>query len=191
MSTAPVGAPNRRRRADAERNRQRVLDVARELFAEHGRSVSMDEVARRAEVGIGTLYRHFPTKEALIRAASEQRFEEILEYCRTVCRNAADPVEALRLLLTHIGEVESRDQAFAVVVEATFGVDSVPSGWQGELEAELKDLVRCGQETGAIRQDVLSSDILSVTCGLATIVHRRSGDWQRYIGIVLAGLCQS
>jgi AcrR family transcriptional regulator len=195
MSSAPADAthretPNRRRRADAERNRQRVLDVARELFAEGGDSVAMDEIARRAEVGIGTLYRHFPTKEALIRAASEQRFEEILGYCRTVCRGAPDPVAALRLLLIHIGEVESRDQAFAAVVEATFGMDSVPSGWQVELEVELTDLVRRGQESGAIRPEVASSDLLSITCGLASIVHRRSGDWQRYIAIVLNGLCQ-
>lgn len=177
-----------RMRADAERNRQRVLEAARELFAESGYTVSMDEVARRAAVGIGTLYRHFPTKEALIAAASEQRFAEILTYYRTVCRGSADPVEALRLLLTHIGEVETRDQAFAIVVEATLGAATVPSDWQAELLTELMDLVRKGQAVGSIRADVAGTDILSLTCGLASIVHRGTGDWRRYIKIVLDGL---
>lgn len=191
MSTAERDPIPRQRRADAERNRKRVLDAARELFAASGHSVSMGEVARRAEVGIGTLYRHFPTKEALIEAASEQRFAEILSYYRTVCRESADPLEALRLLLTYVGEVETRDQAFAIVVESTLGAATVPSEWQADLLAELMDLVSKGQAVGSIRQDVVGADILSLTCGLASVVHRGSGDWRRYIKIVLDGLRHS
>lgn len=188
MSTPVSAGTPRRRRADAERNRKRALDAARELFARGGSSVSMDEVARKAEVGIGTLYRHFPTKEALLEAASEQRFDEILTYYRTVCRESAEPIDALRLLLTHIGEVETRDRAFASVVEGTLGANGIPSEVRAGLEVELVDLVRKGQEVGSIRRDIAAADIFSLTCGLASIVHRGSGDWRRYIDIVLDGL---
>ncbi|AJE85488.1 MULTISPECIES: TetR/AcrR family transcriptional regulator [Streptomyces] len=178
-----------RLRADAERNRARVLNAARELFAERGAEVSMDEVARRAEVGIGTLYRHFPTKEAMVIAAGQQRFGEILTYYRTVCRDSAEPLQALHLLLTRIAEVESRDRGFATAVtEGSLGSEGPRSPLREDLEAELMALIGKGQEGGSIRQDMASVDILSLTCGLTSIVHRRSGDWRRYIDIMLDGL---
>ncbi len=190
-STVSDGGP-RRRRADAERNRARVLNSARELFAERGANVSMDEVARCAEVGIGTLYRHFPTKEAMVEAASQQRFGEILTYYRTVCRESAEPLESLQLLLTRIAEVEARDRGFAsVVVEGTLGSDGPASPLRADLEAELVKLVLRGQACGSIRRDIVGADILSLTCGLTAIVHRRGGDWRRYIDIVLDGVRSS
>ncbi|MEU2236540.1 TetR/AcrR family transcriptional regulator [Streptomyces vietnamensis] len=188
----PDDAP-RPRRADAERNRAKVLAAARALFAEGGDSVSMDEVAHRAGVGIGTLYRHFPTKEAMIEAAAQQRFGEIVEYYRTSCRETAQeaPLEALHLLLTHIGEVEARDRGFASVVEGTLGSEGPPSEMRADLEAELMDLVGKGQAAGTMRPDLAGADILAITCGLTAIVHRRTGDWRRYIDIVLDGLRSS
>lgn len=184
-----TGQPvQRRRRADAERNRVRVLDAARELFARGGYNVQMDEVAHRAGVGVGTLYRHFPTKEALLEAASQQRFADILCYYRSVCRVVPEPIDALRLLLTHIAETEARDRAFAIIVEATLGAEGFPSEVRAGLEDELVDLVRRGQAAGRIRRDIAGPDIFSLTCGLASIVHRGSGDWRRYIEIVLDGL---
>ncbi|QKW06546.1 TetR/AcrR family transcriptional regulator [Streptomyces sp. NA04227] len=181
--------PHPRRRADAERNRARVLSAARELFAERGSEVSMDEVARRAEVGIGTLYRHFPTKQAMVLAAGQQRFGEILTYYRTTCRDSAEPLEALHLLLTHIAEVESRDRGFATAVtQGALGSAGPRSPLREDLEAELMSLIGKGQSGGTIRGDVQGSDILALTCGLTSIVHHRSGDWHRYIDIVLDGL---
>ncbi|KRV49575.1 hypothetical protein AQ490_19835 [Wenjunlia vitaminophila] len=192
QSTSAHTTSPRRRRADAERNRARVLNAARELFAERGAHVSMDEVARRAEVGVGTLYRHFPTKEAMVEAASQQRFGEILTYYRTICRDSTEPLEALKLLLTRIAEVEARDRGFAsVVVEGTLGSEGPRSPLRADLEAELVSLVDKGQAAGVIRQDITGADILSLTCGLNSIVHRRSGDWRRYINIVLDGLRSS
>ncbi|MFD9488430.1 MULTISPECIES: TetR/AcrR family transcriptional regulator [unclassified Streptomyces] len=188
-TSTPVSESGPRRlRADAERNRARVLNAARELFAERGANVSMDEVARHAEVGVGTLYRHFPTKEAMVVAASQQRFGEILTYYRTVCRESAEPLEALQMLLTRVGEVEARDRGFASVVGGTLGSEGPPSTMRADLEAELVDLVGKGQATGSIRRDIAGVDILALTCGLTSIVHRRTGDWRRYIDIVLDGL---
>lgn len=178
----------RRRRADAERNRGRVLDAARALFAARGQDVSMDEVARLAEVGIGTLYRHFPTKEALVEAAGQHRFGEILSYYRQVCREGTEPIEALSLLLTYIGEVESRDWGFGASSEGALGSGGPPSEMRADLEAELVELVGRGQRLGVIRPEIEGTDVLSVACGLAAIAHLRSGDWHRYITIVLNGM---
>jgi AcrR family transcriptional regulator len=188
VPAAQESAP-RRRRADAERNRGRVLGAARVLFAARGADeVSMDEVARLAEVGIGTLYRHFPTKEALVEAAGQHRFGEILTYYRKVCREGTEPLEALTMLLTHIGEVESRDWGFASIAEGKLGSEGPPSEMRADLEAELVELVERGQRVGSIREDVLGTDVLSIACGLAAIAHQRSGDWRRFIKITLDGL---
>ena len=181
----------RRRRADAERNRARVLDAARTLFAERGDNVPMEEVAREAGVGIGTLYRHFPTKEAMVEAAAQQRFGDILTYYREVCRERPEPLEALSLLLTHIGETQVRDRGFCSVVEATVGSGEAPGELRAEFEAELVDLIDKGRADGTIREDVEGADILAVTCGLATVVSRASGDWHRFVEIVIAGLRRS
>jgi AcrR family transcriptional regulator len=181
--------PRRRRRADAERNRARVLDAARELFGQRGDEVQMDEVARRAGVGVGTLYRHFPTKEALVAAAAEQRFSEIQAAYRAARADVADELEALRLLLVHVGEAQTRDRGFSIVVETTLGSGDPPGGARAELEAELTALVRQGQASGVIRPDIDPADALAVTCGLATaIVRRPARAWHHYVDIVIDGL---
>jgi AcrR family transcriptional regulator len=188
MSVADERQP-KRQRADAERNRAKILDTARRLFSTRGEAVNMDEVARRAGVGVGTLYRHFPTKEALVRATAQQRFADIVAYYRAQCRDTADPLAAMTELLRHIGEVESRDLVFSRVVESTLGSDTgPPDEFRTAFEAELMELVDRGQAAGRIREDIAGADLLSVTCGLAAVVHRGSGDWRRYIDIVVAGL---
>ncbi|MFE9255397.1 TetR/AcrR family transcriptional regulator [Streptomyces sp. NPDC006879] len=189
-TSTPVneGAP-RRLRADAERNRARVLNAARELFAERGAHVSMDEVARLAEVGIGTLYRHFPTKEAMVEAASQQRYGEILTYYRTVCAEVPEPVRALRMLLTRIAEVEVRDRGFAsVVVEGTLGSAGPRSDLRADLEAEIVELTDRARASGDIRPEVTGTDVLCLTSGLTAVIQRRAGDWDRYLDIMLLGL---
>jgi AcrR family transcriptional regulator len=182
-------APLRRRRADAERNRAHVLDAARELFGQRGDEVQMDEVARHAGVGVGTLYRHFPTKEALVAAAAEQRFNEIQVAYKAARADLADELEALRLLLIHVGEAQTRDRGFSIVVETTLGSGDPQGGARAELEAELTALVRKGQASGVIRPDIDPADALAVTCGLATaIVRRPAGEWHHYVDIIIDGL---
>src|SRR3954454_9994861 len=82
-------------RADARRNRERVLTAAREVFAEHGREAQMDDVARRAAVGVGTVYRHFPTKEALIDALVAEAFERLLGVAKEQARRDDNAWDAL------------------------------------------------------------------------------------------------
>src|SRR3954447_1741207 len=103
-------------RADAQRNRQRVLDAARDAFAEAGRAVPLDEIAARAGVGPGTVYRHFPTKEALFEAVTEARLRDLVSHARAGA-DAADPGAAFAgFLAGRAGEAVARrnlQEAFA------------------------------------------------------------------------------
>lgn len=175
-------------RADAVRNRARVLEAARALFAERGSDVQMEEVARKAGVGVGTLYRHFPTKEAMIEAASEQRFEEALEFVRSKASDEADPWDLLVEILTHCAEQQSRDRGFCHVVESMMGSNQPTCQVQAQFEEVTADLLRRAQATGSIRPDVVPNDIYALTCGLAAIIGNGSGDWRRFLDIFLEGL---
>src|SRR5690349_23270979 len=90
-------------RADARRNREKVLAAARVVFAEHGAEAQMDDVARRAKVGVGTVYRHFPTKEALLTALSQDTFARIAERARGLL-DLEDPWEAFTTMMWDAGE---------------------------------------------------------------------------------------
>src|SRR6266576_1331973 len=108
-----MSTPTRRPRADAGRNRARVLEAAGELFGSRGDEVQMAEIARAAGVGIGTVYRHFPTRQALVEAVAAQRFLEILGFARTKCAQAPSGREAVEALLTHIGQVHANGRALS------------------------------------------------------------------------------
>ncbi|GAA2304452.1 TetR/AcrR family transcriptional regulator [Nonomuraea roseoviolacea subsp. roseoviolacea] len=185
MSTPP---PRRKPRTDAERNRARVLEAARALFAEHGQEVQMTEVARVAEVGIGTLYRHFPTRQALIEAAAESRSAELLEHARARCLGEADPARALALFVAHVGEVLTADRGMSQAIEAVVGTTE-PQGRTGEaLRDVARELVERGKAAGAFRADAAASDVNMIVCGLASVIRNEAGDWRRFAEIALDGL---
>src|SRR5947207_11822889 len=94
--TAPSAEPVRRPRADAVRNRERVLEAAKAVFSQGGPGASLEAVARRAGVGIGTLYRHFPTREALYEAVYRREVEQLVELAKHLVETKIAPVEALR-----------------------------------------------------------------------------------------------
>jgi AcrR family transcriptional regulator len=165
-----------------------VLDAARILFAERGTDVQMDEVAKLAGVGIGTLYRHFPTKAAMIEAASEKRFEESLAFARARSSGDADPWEILVDILKHCAEQQSRDRGFCLVVESMMGSNQPSCEVQAEFEEVMADLIRRGQAVGSIRPDIVPNDIYAITCALAAVIRNESGDWRRFLDIVLQGL---
>jgi AcrR family transcriptional regulator len=170
------------------RNRERVLDAARALFAERGSDVQMEEIAHLAGVGIGTLYRHFPTKEAMIEAASVKRFEEAVAFARSECSRDADPWDLLVEILTNCAEVQSRDRGFCLVVETTMGSNEPSCEMQAQFEEVMADLIRRGQEAGSIRPEIVPNDLYAITCGLAAVIRNQSGDWHRFLDIVLEGL---
>src|ERR687887_1645978 len=96
-------------RADARRNRERVLTAAREVFAENGREAQMDDVARRAEVGVGTVYRHFPTKDALIGELIRLKLTALRDRARGKLAEEGEPGEAFRSFLREQAEVIAKD----------------------------------------------------------------------------------
>lgn len=157
-------------RADAERNRQRILVAAEELFLERGAGVSLDEVARRAGVGIGTLYRRFPTREALLAATSNERFLSVAETSRA--RSADhDPADALRRFLEELALNTSVYQSLAASLDTV-----IQCGTPGcnAITAEGRRLLQHAQDAGVIRADASFDDVISVVSGIAIAVEKDS-----------------
>ncbi|GGV03391.1 TetR family transcriptional regulator [Streptomyces albospinus] len=185
MST-PSTPTHRKTRADAERNRARVLKAARRLFHEHGDAVQMPEVARAAGVGVGTVYRHFPSRQALIAAVADQRFGEIAEYARTTCLH--EPGRGLLLYLRHVGEVLAADQRLSAVIEATLGATAPQGEARAQLEEAVSSLIARDQAAGAIRADLTVGDVYMLVGGLSATIRVGSGDWRRFIELACDGL---
>lgn len=181
-------------RADARRNRERVLTAAAEVFAAVGPDASVAEIAKRAGVGAGTLFRHFPTKHDLLLAALERGFDEVaaaLAHADTL----DDPWDGLVHVLTACAEVQSRDRAFLESVgPELFREPSLQRRNQERME-HLAVIIERAQAAGQARPDLRAEDVpflLSAVggatgkCGAAASL---SPDlWRRYLGIVLDGL---
>src|SRR4051794_27205946 len=120
-------------RADARRNRERVLTAAREVFAEHGPEAQMDDVARRAEVGVGTVYRHFPTKEALIDALVAEAFERLLVVAKEQAQRENGGWDALETTLWAGAEILAGDRAGGAVMSEGDGAGDVGRGLQLQM----------------------------------------------------------
>jgi AcrR family transcriptional regulator len=179
-------------RADARRNRERVLTAARAVFAEQGHDAQMDDVAKRAEVGVGTVYRHFPTKEALIDAIALDAFERLNAFAHEqAARTDADPWEALEATLWAGAEILAGDRAVAEVMAEMTGPLNLDETLQQEATATLRTLVERAQGAGALRSDVIVDDIVMVMCGVGTATrkpHMCENAWRRHVAILLDGL---
>src|ERR1700742_4699454 len=112
-------------RADARRNRERIMHSGRELFALHGPEAQMDEIAAHAGVGIGTVYRHFPTKEALLTEMVRERFQEFAEIARSA-EGIADPLDALRTVIRGSAEAVEGDSGFQLAMMGSSELE-----WEG------------------------------------------------------------
>src|SRR5215217_5750119 len=128
-------------RADARRNRERVLTAARDVFAEQGREAQMDDVARRAEVGVGTVYRHFPTKEALIDALVATAFERLLAVAKEQAAREDDPWDALVTTLWAGAEILAADRAVSEIMTETYGPVNVDVEIQRQMNETMAVLV--------------------------------------------------
>ena len=186
MSTAAV----RPLRADARRNRERVLTAARAVFAEQGREAQMDDVARHAEVGVGTVYRHFPTKEALIEALAVDSFERVTAKAQEALE-IEDPWEALTSTLWAGAEILASDRALSELMALIPGPMLQGLPVEQELNAAMTELIRRAQEAGALRPDVILDDIPMLMCGIGSATrkeHRCPDAWRRHLSIVIDGL---
>lgn len=183
-----MSTPARKTRADAGRNRARVLEVARELFTEHGDEVQMSEVARTAGVGVGTVYRHFPTRVALVEAVAEQRFIEILAFARERCLPQPDARLALRCFLGHVGEVHEQGRGLSGAIEAALGHTAPQGTILTELESLGDSLLERGKADRVIRPDATIDDLYMIVGALAAVSRQNIGDWRRFVEIALDGL---
>src|SRR5262245_52610272 len=153
-------------RADARRNRERVLTAARVVFSEHGREAQMDDVARRAEVGVGTVYRHFPTKEALIDALVAEAFERLLVVAKQQAQRDDDPWDALVTTLWAGAEIMAGDRAVSTILSEVYGPVNVDVDLQLQMHETTSILVDRAREAGALRPDVVLDDIPMLMCGI-------------------------
>jgi AcrR family transcriptional regulator len=176
-------------RADARRNRAKVLAAARKVFSEQGVDAQMDDVARRADVGVGTVYRHFPTKEALLQALTDELFDVIAAHAREMLEHE-DPWEALQECLWFGAEKTAGDRAFSEMVAAHKGRLAKSPG-QEDLMITVGEIMRRCIEAGKVRPDVVIDDIPMVMCGVGAasgMTHPTPEAWRRHLGIVLDGL---
>jgi AcrR family transcriptional regulator len=177
-------------RADARRNREKVLAAARAIFAEDGVDAQMDDVARRAGLGVGTVYRHFPTKEALVNALSDELFAVIAVHTRTLL-TLDDPWEAFTRALWFGAEKTAGDRAFTEILAAMRGNPArTCPGKEDLLETTAVLMDRC-KAAGVMREDAMVEDVGLVMCGVGSasqMEHPVPDAWRRHLAIVLDGL---
>nr|BFF04963.1 TetR/AcrR family transcriptional regulator [Streptoalloteichus tenebrarius] len=186
-------AGGRRLRADARRNRELVLATAQDAFAEEGLAISFDEIARRAGVGVGTVYRHFPTREALFEAVLLDRIRQFADDAAALA-TADDPGRAFLDLITGVIDQLSLNQALCDALEASTGTGfKATSAVEHDFLDAVATLLRRAQEAGAIRSDLEITDVqdLLVACGTAERRARRRGDTSRLVAVVCQGLTAS
>jgi AcrR family transcriptional regulator len=173
-------------RADAVRNRARVLDAARDCMARNGLDVQMEEIARKAGVGVGTVYRHFPNKDELIEALAADRFVRLAELADESLENP-DPWEAFVAFMRASATIQVDDKALSEVLV------SRPETMRRAAES-VDMLDRCArvigraQEAGAVRADARPEDIPMVMCALAGACNHPMSNPERYISLIIDGL---
>ena len=177
-------------RADAARNRARVLDAARTAFAEAGLDVGVEEIARRAGVGKGTLYRRFPTKEALVRAIFDGILEDI-EALSVETDTVADPGGAFAHFLSGAARMQATNQGFYDVVAYRLGAAALSAEQRTRfLDAAARPLLRA-QEAGFVRSDLVPEDVQMMLRMVGATTRpapdgKPMGDhWPRFLGLLL------
>jgi AcrR family transcriptional regulator len=185
--TQPAPLSKRPKRADALRNYEKLLAAAREAFTESDRSASLEDIARRAGVGIGTLYRHFPTRSDLVEAVYVDEVEALSHRAGEL--TDLEPWEALTAWLQgFVGYVATKqalaDELFAIADrDATVFV-----GCRAMLHAAGEPLLRRAQEAGIVRPDVTIDEVVRMVGGIAKIPADDPADVQRVLAVALDGL---
>jgi AcrR family transcriptional regulator len=176
-------------RADAQRNRQRILAAADEVFAEHGPQASTEEVARRAGVAIGTVFRHFPTKADLLRALLKRLLQQLTDDADALVAHG-DPATALFAFFTRLVERTTANRTVVSLLAAE-GIDVPITGALGSLTAAVQELLHRGQRAGAIRAEVRTDEVMALL--VSACQGALHGGWspdlrRRTLDIMFAGL---
>jgi AcrR family transcriptional regulator len=190
MSTAEASAQTlvtRPKRADARRNYEKVLAAAREAFAEGGESTALEEIARRAGVGIGTLYRHFPNRQALVEALY---LDEVEEVCRSAAElDGGDPWEALERWFERFIAYMATKRALAAELLNYLDQDApLFQVCRTSLFEAGEPLLKRAQEAGVVRPDVNIGEVIQMVVGIAKIPTSDPGQNERILRVALDGL---
>lgn len=176
-------------RADAERNREHLLKVAQEVFAAEGLAVPIDEIARRAGLGVGTLYRHFPTKQALFLAIVVDRMERLVAEARALA-SAPDPGEAFFGCLSRMVHEASAKKDFMDALSGTREeLGRTWAGIAGRYRAALAVLLERAQASGAVRRDVSVIEVHALLMGMFASLEQLGRDAVQARERLLAVLC--
>jgi AcrR family transcriptional regulator len=193
MSATGVGVSTPRpMRADAQRNYERLLSAAVAVFAERGADdASLEEIARRAGVGIGTLYRHFPTRQALLEAVYQDQVEGVRAKADELLRSES-PADALADWLRALASFSSTKQSLTSALLATLGKDSeLLSSCSAVIYGAAEKLLARAQEAGVVRPDADAKDLIRLVHAVNLAAQHAPtdpGQRDRLIGLVLDGL---
>jgi AcrR family transcriptional regulator len=189
MAKSRPKSPARKPRADAQRNRERILQVAKEAFTRSGGDVSLDDIAKRAKVGPGTLYRHFPTRGALLEAVYRSEVEKLAiahqDFARTM-----PPVEALRAWMFHFVDYIATKQLIAPALNSLMTDTSALYESSGaQIKGAIQALVKRAIKSGDMRPDLEPLDFLRALVGVSNVAS--AANWQesakRLVDILILG----
>jgi AcrR family transcriptional regulator len=183
---SPAG---RKPRTDAQRNRERILEVAKQAFTRFGANASLDDIAKEAGVGAGTLYRHFPTRDTLIEAVYRTEVEKLAAAERKFAE-AMPPIEALRAwMLLFVDYVATKHLIAPALNTLVGGASKLYEGSRSQLQGAIDALVKRAIKSGDIRKDINPFDLLRALIGVSNVAS--SPDWQqsarRLVDILITG----
>jgi AcrR family transcriptional regulator len=189
MPTKRPQPVERKPRADAQRNRERILEVAKEAFTRSGANASLDDIAKQARIGPGTLYRHFPTREELLQAVYRSEMEKLAAAERKFAQTMP-PIEALRAwLLLFVEAIEAKRLIAAALNTLVGDHKKIFESSYAQIHEAIHALVKRAIKSGDIRKDLDPIDLLRALVGVANVA--TSPDWQqsakRLVDILIIG----
>jgi AcrR family transcriptional regulator len=179
----------RKPRTDALRNRERILEAAKAAFTRHGADASLDDIAKQAGVGAGTLYRHFPTRDALIEAVYRSEVEKLAGAAHEFAAKMV-PIDALRAwLLLFVDYIAAKHIIAPALNSVAGGPTRLYEGSRSLVQGAIEELVKRAKRSGDLRRNVDASDLLRAVIGVSYV--SGGGDWQqsakRLVEILIAG----
>jgi AcrR family transcriptional regulator len=178
-------------RKDAERNRQLILDAAHDLFTERGLGVTLNDIAHHAGVGVGTVYRRFPTKELLIDALFETRFGDMIELADRALANP-DPWDGLVGFMERGLELQARDKGLKQLLLGTPEGCARVGGARERLLPLVAELVERARKAGVLRPDIQQEDLPVIQWMVGTVVDQgrevKPDLWRRYLSLLVRGM---
>lgn len=191
-STSASASVPRPLRRDAELNRQRIMDAARQVFGERGLEATLDEVARQAGLGVGTVYRRFPDKEALVEALFEESFAQVVAHAERALESP-DAWDGIVVLLTELAELQASNRGLRDVMLSESSGRNRVAHMRDRMKPLLERLFERAQQQGKLRGDLRAGDVPAMLMMISVTVEfggeARPFLWRRYLTLLLDGIC--